>query len=41
MERLHLTYEQAANEPIEVINRAFIIWQMDNQAAELKRPKNS
>ncbi|MEB0287233.1 hypothetical protein QN355_11775 [Cryobacterium sp. 10S3] len=31
MEKMHLTYEQAMNEPIEVINRAFIIWKLDAQ----------
>jgi hypothetical protein len=41
MERLHLTYEQAMNEPIEVINRAFVIWELDAKRDKLKSGSNN
>ncbi len=41
MERMHLTYEQAMSEPVEVINRAFFIWSLDSKRDNLKSGSNN
>lgn len=37
MERLHLNYDEAINTPNEVVERAFLIWKLDEQRDELER----
>jgi len=41
MERMGLTYAQAMNEPRFIIERAFIMWDLDNKRAKLKSGSNN
>ena len=36
MERMHLTYQEALDTPNEVIERAFLIWELDQARVKLK-----
>jgi hypothetical protein len=35
-ERMHLSYEQYLNEPVEQVTRAFLVWEMDAQRDKLE-----
>lgn len=39
MERMHCSFHEALATPNEVIERAFIVWQMDAQRDTLKSSK--
>lgn len=40
MERMHVTSEQALNEPNEVVEAAFLIWKLDDIRASLKEKES-
>lgn len=38
-EKFHLSYEEAMNEPQEEIERAILIWQLDNERVKLEKER--